>query len=159
MGVAQRKLSQCATMNTVRTHQIEAYQQSEFVPGHKYRFLNALLCPYHKFTKTGYAKALGKMQPPARLGLHSRPHRQADASVAKPNDISNWATAWEGCTQVTQACNSAGMQQTQCEPLHALMTPKLKAGRNCPPRNQLPLARKPSSSSSESEKPLCASMT
>ena len=48
MGVAQRKLSQCATMKTVRTHQIEAYQQSEFVPGHKYRFLNALLCPYYK---------------------------------------------------------------------------------------------------------------
>ena len=49
----------------------------------KYRRINVPIYA-HKFTKTGYAKAFGKMQPPARLGLHSRPRRQADASVAKP---------------------------------------------------------------------------
>ena len=48
--VAQERKSQNATMNMIRTPQIEAYQHSEFVLGHKYRFLLALLCPYHKFS-------------------------------------------------------------------------------------------------------------
>ena len=33
--VAQERKSQNATMNMIRTHQIEAYQLSEFVLGHK----------------------------------------------------------------------------------------------------------------------------
>ena len=47
--VAQEGKSQNATMNMIRTPQIEAYQHSEFVLGHKYRFLLALLCPYYKY--------------------------------------------------------------------------------------------------------------